>query len=92
MDDVWGLPLKITSQHCDCSLQANGGHQCTYYLEHQDGGPEIMQIRFRWGEPVYGNDVRESLEELDADREWLDRVLPRRSRLGGSAVGRGDAR
>ncbi len=96
VDDVWGLPLKITRRFCDCSLQgtARRGYQCTYYLEHRD--PEVpgtMQIRFRWGDAVYGDDVRERLEELKADQEWLERVLPRRSsQLGGSVVRKGGPR
>ncbi|MFJ8675154.1 hypothetical protein [Streptomyces sp. NPDC093589] len=96
MDDVWGLPLKITHQFCDCSLQgtARRGYQCTYYLEHRHPEvPGIMQIRFRWGDPAHGDDMRERFEELNADREWLNRVLPRRAgMLAGMAVRKGGPR
>ncbi|MBC3992025.1 hypothetical protein H8N00_24700 [Streptomyces sp. AC563] len=96
MDDVWGLPLRITRCHCDCSLQGTTrrGYQCTFYLEHQRPDvPGVMQIRFRWGDPVYGDDARQRLEDLNADREWLDRVLPRRTgRTSGPAVREGGPR
>ncbi|WP_431042637.1 hypothetical protein ACQUSR_12420 [Streptomyces sp. P1-3] len=96
MDDVWGLPLRITRRHCDCSLQGTAwrGYQCTYYLEHQRPDvPGVMQIRFRWGDPVYGDDARQRLEDLNADRDWLDRVLPRRiGRPSGPAVREGGSR
>lgn len=100
MGDVWGLPLRITRRHCDCSLQRTWrGYQCTFYLEHQRPDvPGVMQIRFRWGDPAYGNDVRQRLEDLDADRDWLDRVLPRRvlpRRIGrstGRAAREGESR
>ncbi|QLI99898.1 hypothetical protein HZZ00_02150 [Streptomyces sp. NEAU-sy36] len=96
MDDVWGLPLRITRRHCACSLQgtARRGYQCTFYLEHQRPDvPGVMQVRFRWGDPVYGDDARQRLEDLNADREWLDRVLPRRiGQPSGPAVREGGSR
>ncbi|MGW3211544.1 hypothetical protein ACWDBC_04700 [Streptomyces parvus] len=95
MDDVWGLPLRISRCYCDCSLQGTArGYQCTFYLEHQSPDVRgVMQIRFRWGDPVYGDDVRQRLEDLNANRDWLDRVLPRRTdRASGPAVRKGGAR
>ncbi|MFC9141511.1 hypothetical protein ACFWGE_05720 [Streptomyces bacillaris] len=96
MDEAWGLPLRITRRYCDCSLLGTGrrGYQCTFYLEHRHPDVRgVIQVRFRWGDPVYGDDVRERLEDLDADQDWLDRVLPRRSgRPGGSAVRTGGSR
>jgi hypothetical protein len=96
MDEVWGLPLRVTRHYCNChpAGTARRGHQCTFYLEHPR--PEVrgvMQIRFRWGDPVYGDDARERLEAVDADRGWLDRVLPRRpGRPADSATRRGGSR
>ncbi|MFH8346111.1 hypothetical protein [Streptomyces sp. NPDC018045] len=93
IDDVWGLPLKVTRSYCDCSLQgtARRGYQCTFYLEHQHPDvPGVMQIRFRWGDFVYGNDARQRLEDLNADRNWLDRVLPVRAGRPNGPAGRKD--
>ncbi|MFF5637460.1 hypothetical protein [Streptomyces sp. NPDC012825] len=95
MDDIWGLPLRIRRRYCDCSLQGTArGYQCTFYLEHQSPGVRgVMQIRFRWGDTVYGDDVRRRLEDLNANRDWLDRVLPRRTaQASGPAVRKGGAR
>lgn len=96
MDGAWGLPLRITRRHCDCSLPgaARRGYQCTFHLEHRHPDvPGVMQIRFRWGDPVYGDDVRERLKDLDADQDWLDRVLPRRNdRPSGPGVRTGGPR
>ncbi|MFE7533367.1 hypothetical protein ACFU67_03720 [Streptomyces rhizosphaericola] len=91
MDEILGLPLRITRRYCDCRLLGRArGYQCTFYLEHRHPDVRgVMQIRFRWGDSVYGDDVRDRLEDLDADQDWLDRVLPRRpagpaARTGGS--------
>ncbi|MEV5508932.1 hypothetical protein [Streptomyces orinoci] len=90
-DDVWGLPLRIARHYCDCILQATArrGYQCTFYLEHKHPDARgAMQIRFRWGDAVYGDGVRERLEDLEANREWLDRVLPCRTGRPSRPVGR----
>ncbi|MBX7473492.1 hypothetical protein K1Y80_46580 [Streptomyces sp. MAG02] len=96
MDDVWGLPLRVMRRYCGCGLRATAlrGHQCTFYLEHQHPDvPGVMQIRFRWGDPVHGDGVRQRLEDLNADRGWLDRVLPRRTdRARGLAVREDESR
>ncbi|MEU2060347.1 hypothetical protein [Streptomyces sp. NPDC013455] len=95
VDDVWGLPLRVARRHCDCGLRSTTGrgYQCTYYLRHRNPDmPGVMQIRFRWGDPVYG-DPRERLQELHADRAWLDRVLPcRPHRPAGPALRKGGPR
>ncbi|MFH8615083.1 hypothetical protein ACH4E8_08395 [Streptomyces sp. NPDC017979] len=89
VDATWGLPLRTTRSHCECTMQwARRGYQCTFHLKHERSEvPGTLQIRFRWGDPVYGDDARQRLEDLNADRDWLDRVLPRRtSRPHGAVV------
>ena len=81
MDPVWGLPLQIAKDHCNCAGQstyAARSLQCTYDLSHRDSDTGTLQIRFRRHANDDGGEARESLRSLNADRAWLDRVLPRR--------------
>lgn len=84
MDTKWGLPLRVVQGHCSC------GHRppeypraylrsCTYDLEHPTDGIRGLQIRFRYGNATYGEDVRSELSTLGADPRWLDKVLPETS-------------
>lgn len=48
-DELWGLPLQITKQECNCYLpQAQQGTWCTYHLHRRDGRSGSLQLRFKW--------------------------------------------
>ncbi|MEY9956804.1 hypothetical protein [Streptacidiphilus sp. MAP5-52] len=83
---LWGPPLTIWKQHCDCHSRRPdpGGQphpayqrQCTFEYHHPDR-PGVLQVRFRTMEPQKRDDpgVRAALEAAGADPGWLNRVLP----------------
>ncbi|MFG3016369.1 hypothetical protein ACGFZB_39200 [Streptomyces cinerochromogenes] len=80
-DSVWGLALRITRHHCSCAEPRDPHErfylrQCTYHLTHPVLPLGGLQLRFRHGHPVYGSDIRTTLERLGSPSKWLDRVLP----------------
>lgn len=80
-DPIWGLPLRIAEHYCTCGNprlpdDSRYMRQCIYYLEHPEGRPCGLQIRFRADPAGHEYDAREQLERLGADMAWLDRVLP----------------
>ncbi|GGX72819.1 hypothetical protein GCM10010324_17800 [Streptomyces hiroshimensis] len=85
MDPLWGIPLRIHSQHCSCDPDHQLGHstytlQCTYHLAHPDtNGRGGLQLRFRHGPGAYSGGTRSTLERLGSPAKWLDRVLPKSS-------------
>nr|WSZ97262.1 hypothetical protein OH820_17800 [Streptomyces sp. NBC_00857] len=79
IDPVWGLPLRVSKHHCTCDdppLKSRHMRQCTYELVHAGDLPCGLQLRFRWGHAVYGNEAREQLRRLGADTRWLNQVIP----------------
>lgn len=79
-ENNWGIPMRIARRYCNCGVSGRGGYQCTFYLEHRHPDvPGTMQIRFRWGDAGDVAHVRGRWEQLQADADWLDRVLPRRT-------------